>query len=340
MSAANRSCHRRSRLHRQPHGRPAARARLRGARRRQSRRRPRAPISTHYADDPRLSCEWQDIRDLEPTSPVFAGARYVFHFAGIGDIVPSIEQPIEYMDTNVQGTVRVLECARGGGRARSSSMPPPRRATGSPPTPTREDHPIDPQYPYALSKYQGEQAVFHWHRVYGLPVNSIRIFNAYGTRVRTTGRLRRGVRRVPEAEARRQAVHRGRRRHADARLHLRDRRRARPSSPRPRREMSGERFNVGAGNPQSVNRLVELLGGEVVYVPKRPGEPDCTWADIAQDPIDARLAADGAASRRACSACSRRSTTGATRRCGIRPRSTRRRAPGSSTSERSDSFQE
>ena len=38
-------------------------------------------------------------------------------------------------------------------------------------------------------------------------------------------------------------------------------------------------WNLGAGNPQSVNRLVELLGGDVVYLPKRPGEPDCTWAD-------------------------------------------------------------
>ena len=44
----------------------------------------------------------------------------------------------------------------------------------------------------------------------------------------------------------------------------------------------GEFWNLGAGDPQSVNRLVELLGGEVVYIPKRPGEPDCTWADIAK----------------------------------------------------------
>jgi UDP-glucose 4-epimerase len=44
--------------------------------------------------------------------------------------------------------------------------------------------------------------------------------------------------------------------------------------------IAGERFNVGAGNPQSINRLVEILGGEVVYVPKRPGEPDVTHADI------------------------------------------------------------
>ena len=39
---------------------------------------------------------------------------------------------------------------------------------------------------------------------------------------------------------------------------------------------------MGAGNPQSVNRLIELLGGETIHLPKRPGEPDCTWADISK----------------------------------------------------------
>jgi UDP-glucose 4-epimerase len=47
-------------------------------------------------------------------------------------------------------------------------------------------------------------------------------------------------------------------------------------------DVTGEVFNLGAGNPQSVNRLVELIGGEITYIPKRPGEPDCTWADIAK----------------------------------------------------------
>lgn len=47
-----------------------------------------------------------------------------------------------------------------------------------------------------------------------------------------------------------------------------------------RADMSGQTWNVGRGHPESVNHLVELLGGEVVHVPKRPGEPDCTWADI------------------------------------------------------------
>ena len=45
-------------------------------------------------------------------------------------------------------------------------------------------------------------------------------------------------------------------------------------------ELTGQVWNLGGGNPQSVNRLVELLDGDVVHIPKRPGEPDCTWADI------------------------------------------------------------
>ena len=47
-------------------------------------------------------------------------------------------------------------------------------------------------------------------------------------------------------------------------------------------EKTGEIWNLGAGNPQSVNRLVELIGGPVVHIPKRPGEPDVTWADISK----------------------------------------------------------
>ena len=140
----------------------------------------------HLAGNPDLAVEHADIRGLAPGSALFEDARFVFHFAGIGDIVPSIEKPIDYMDINVQGTVKVLECARAAGvrklvYAASSSC------YGLADVPTHEDHPIDPKYPYALSKYQGEQAALHWHKVYGLPVNSVRIFNAYGTRVRTTG---------------------------------------------------------------------------------------------------------------------------------------------------------
>jgi UDP-glucose 4-epimerase len=235
---------------------------------------------SHHKDNPRLTCFQDDIRALAPESTIFSGAEYVFHLAAIGDIVPSIERPTDYMDTNVQGTVRVLECARRAGNrkfvyAASSSC------YGLAATPTGEDHPIAPQYPYALSKYLGEQAVFHWHQVYGLSANSICIFNAYGTRVRTTGAygavfgvfLRQKLAGQPFTVV-------GDGTQSRDFIYVTDVAEAFLAAAE--NDVAGMRFNVGAGKPQSVNRLVELLGGEVVHLPKRPGEPDCTFADIAR----------------------------------------------------------
>ncbi len=237
----------------------------------------RSNLDDHKANAD-LECYWQDIRQLEPPSRIFAGAQHVFHFAGIGDIVPSIDEPIPYMDTNVQGTVRVLECARAAGvqkfvYAASSSC------YGLASVPTAEDHPIAPQYPYALSKYQGEQAAFHWHKVYGLPVNSICIFNAYGPRVRTTGAYGAvfGVFFRQKLAGKPYTVVGDGTQTRDF-VYVTDIAQAFLAAART--EVAGERFNVGAGNPQPVNKLVEILGGDVVYIPKRPGEPDCTWANI------------------------------------------------------------
>ncbi|MEQ8228946.1 MAG: GDP-mannose 4,6-dehydratase [Rhodospirillales bacterium] len=234
----------------------------------------------HQDGNPDLTIERVDIRDLAADAPVFANARFVFHFAGIGDIVPSIERPVDYMDVNVQGTVRVLEGARWAGAekfiyAASSSC------YGLADVPTREDHPIDPKYPYALSKYQGEQAVFHWHQLYNLPVNVIRIFNAYGTRVRTTGAYGAvfGVFLKQKLAGKPYTVVGDGTQRRDF-LYVTDVAAAFLAAAETNH--TGEIFNLGAGKPQSVNRLVELLGGDVVYVPKRPGEPDCTWADISK----------------------------------------------------------
>lgn len=234
----------------------------------------------HVAESDNVELVLEDIRNLSPDSGVFEGARYVFHFAGIGDIVPSIERPIDYMDVNVQGTVRVLEFARAAGvekfvYAASSSC------YGLADTPTGETHRIDPQYPYALSKYLGEQTVFHWHSVYGLPVNSVCIFNAYGPRVRTTGVYGAvfGVFLKQKLAGKPYTVVGDGTQSRDF-IYVTDVAKAFLAAARA--EISGTRFNIGAGNPQSINRLVEIMEGEVVYVPKRPGEPDCTFADIAR----------------------------------------------------------
>ena len=233
----------------------------------------------HRKDDSNLVVETRDILDLAPDDKLFAGAEYVFHFAGIGDIVPSIDKPVDYLATNVIGTVKVLECARHA-RVRKLVYAASSSCYGLADVPTREDAPIQPEYPYALSKYMGEEAVLHWGRLYRLPVNSIRIFNAYGTRSRTSGAygavfgvfLAQKIAGKPftlvgDGTQRRDFLFVTDVTHAFFLAATTDR--------------VNEVYNLGAGNPQTVNRLIELLGGgEIVRVPKRPGEPDCTWADI------------------------------------------------------------
>ncbi len=232
----------------------------------------------HLSGNPDFSFERGDIRDLQPGHKLFAQARYVFHFAGIGDIVPSIEHPLEYMSANVQGTAHVLECARHV-KVQKLVYAASSSCYGLAATPTREDHPIAPLYPYALSKYLGEQACFHWRKVYGLPVNSIRIFNAYGTRVRTTGVYGAvfGVFFKQKLEGKPFTVVGDGTQKRDF-LYATDV--AEAFRLAAETDKTGDIWNLGAGNPQSVNHLVDLLGGEKVYIPKRPGEPDCTWADI------------------------------------------------------------
>jgi UDP-glucose 4-epimerase len=230
-----------------------------------------------HRNNPRLSFERRDIRRLDLSDVLFHEAAFVFHFAGIGDIVPSIERPSDYMDTNVQGTVRVLECARIS-KVQKFIYAASSSCYGLAAVPTREDHPIAPEHPYALSKYLGEMVTFHWRQIYRLPTNSIRIFNAYGPRVRTTGAYGAvfGVFFKQKLEGQPFTVIGDGTQRRDF-LYVTDV--AAAFLRAAESELSGEIWNLGAGNPQSVNRLVEILGGPIVHIPQRPGEPDCTWAD-------------------------------------------------------------
>ena len=232
-----------------------------------------------HAGHPRLDVHVEDIRNVTADSSIFADAEFVFHFAGIGDIVPSIERPTEYMSANVQGTVHALEAARAAGvrkfvYAASSSCYGVANEL-----PTTERAPINPEYPYALSKYQGEEAVLHWGRVYHLPVVSLRIFNAYGPRAKTSGAYGAvfGVFLAQKLNGKPFTVVGDGTQRRDF-VFVTDLARAFLAAAESARRQ--EVYNVGAGNPQPVNRLVELLAGDVVHLPKRPGEPDCTWADI------------------------------------------------------------
>jgi len=241
----------------------------------------RKEILKHQADNPNCKCIEADITDYKTIAPHFEGKDCVFHIAALADIVPSIVNPIGYYHSNVTGTMNVCEASRQAGVKKlvytaSSSC------YGIPPKdcyPTSEDVEINPQYPYALTKYLGEQTALHWGQVYKFPVISLRLFNVYGTRSRTSGTYGAvfGVFLAQKLDGKPYTIVGDGTQTRDF-TYVTDVADAFVTAAYS--DVGGEIFNVGAGQPQSVNKLVSLLEGESTYIPKRPGEPDCTWADI------------------------------------------------------------
>lgn len=236
-------------------------------------------LAQHSAN-PRFEFHEQDMCELAPAAVFFRGADYVFHFGGIGEIVPSIEDPVKYMKTNVNGTLAVLEAARHA-RVKKLVYAASSSCYGlAGELPTTESAPIRPEYPYALSKYLGERTALHWGQVYGLPVISLRMFNVYGPRVKTTGAYGAvfGVFLAQKLHGKPFTVVGDGTQRRDF-VYVTDVARAYLLAAESDR--TGEVYNLGGGGqPPTINDLVRLMGGDVVYVPKRPGEPECTWADV------------------------------------------------------------
>ena len=207
------------------------------------------------------------------------GADWVFHLGALADIVPSIQRPEDYFLANVNGTFNVLEAARNAGVKRfiyaaSSSC------YGIPESyPTAETAEISPQYPYALTKRLGEELVMHWAQLYNLPAIALRLFNVYGPRSRTSGTYGAvfGVFLAQKLAGKPFTVVGDGTQTRDF-TYVTDVASAFLTAAKS--SSYAEIYNVGSGETVSVNRLVELLGGEITYIPKRPGEPDCTYADI------------------------------------------------------------
>jgi len=203
----------------------------------------------------------------------------VIHLAAIADIVPSINNPTKYFNVNVKGTLNILENCREFKvkkiiyAASSSSYGIPKKY------PTDEFEKLNPEYPYALTKKIGEDIVMSWGKIYNLNVTSLRFFNIYGERSRTSGSYgamfgiflaqklnKRPFTIVGDGNQKRDFTYVSDIVEAfykclfyKGKINI---------------------FNVGTGKPISVNKIVKILKCNKIKIPKRPGEPDITHANI------------------------------------------------------------
>ncbi len=220
-----------------------------------------------------------DLSDLNQLKDLVKGKQLIFHLAALADIVPSIQNPKQYFKANVCGTLNLLQACVDQNiskfvYAASSSC------YGIPQVyPTPETANISTEYPYALTKRLGEELVLHWANVYNIPAISLRLFNVYGPRSRTSGTygavfgvfLAQKLAKEPFT-----IVGDGTQTRdftfvsdvVDAMFIA------------SLSKVKNEVFNVGSGKTVSVNHIVKLLKGNCVFIPERPGEPKVTFADI------------------------------------------------------------
>ena len=209
----------------------------------------------------------------------FRDNDYVFHFAALADIVPSINNPSKYFDTNVKGTLNVLEASRKYNikkflyAASSSSYGIPKKY------PTKENEILDPKYPYSLTKKLGEDLVLHWGNVFKLNVISLRFFNIYGERSRTNGNYGAmfGVFLAQKLKGKPFTIVGNGTQKRDF-TYISDVISAIIKAIKLKK--SNVVLNIGSGKCYSINYIVKLLNGDIIYIPKRPGEPEITWSNI------------------------------------------------------------
>lgn len=224
----------------------------------------------------------KDISDIDQLDNIiFKDVDYIFHLAGLADIVPSIENPEKYFKSNVLGTFNVLQKCKNH-KIKKFIYAASASCYGIPKVfPISENCEIMTEYPYALTKNLGEQIVTHWAKVYNIPFISLRFFNAYGQRSRTTGAygamfgvfLAQKLNNLPltivgDGNQTRDFIHVNDL--IDAIIKVTE------------HSTINEIFNVASGVETSVNKIAEMIGGNKISIPKRPGEPERSLADISK----------------------------------------------------------
>lgn len=235
----------------------------------------RPPATPHPAGVDEITC---DLRDGALPALRF---NAIVHLAALGGVRPSIERPLDYLETNLRATLRLLEHARQHGTPRfifasSSSVYGPTDGK-----PSAEDDPLSPCSPYALTKQQGEQWGRLHAQLHGLDFIALRLFAVWGEGQRPDLALESFRRKILAGET--ITIHGDGSQRRDL-THVSDV--ARSIEAAINFHGSGfEAFNIGTGTNHSVIDMLRAaerwtrLAAKVEYGPEHPADVPATMAD-------------------------------------------------------------
>ena len=222
-----------------------------------------------------------DISKRKNLDRYFKGADYVFHLAGLAEIIPSIKNPKKYFVNNVLGTVNVLEAAKKVKikkfiyAASSSCYGTPKKI------PTSEKEKIDLKHPYALTKFMGEELVMKYASLFRMPNISFRFFNVYGPRLNTSGQYSAVMGNfLSQTKNKKPLTIVGNGKQTRDFIHVDDL--ANAFIKVIKSKLIKKIYNLGSGKRTSINTIAKIFGGKRKFIPLRPGEPKNSLANISK----------------------------------------------------------
>ena len=222
-----------------------------------------------------------DITDYKGMKNIMSGVDYVFHLAAESRLQSAIMNPIEAVKKNCVGTTVMLQCAREAGVKRfvySSTS----SGYGNNPYPNVETQPDDCLNPYSASKIAGEKFCKMYTELYGLETVVLRYFNVFGRRSPAKGQYAPVIgifQRQRDTDEPLTIVGDGAQRRDF--VHVEDVARANYlAATMPLKGHAGEVFNVGTGSAYSIQQIADSISDNQVYIDKRSGEMETTFADI------------------------------------------------------------
>ena len=222
-----------------------------------------------------------DISKNKNLDKYFKGTDYIFHLAGLAEIIPSFKNPNKYFKNNVIGTLNVLEAARKV-KIKKFIYAASSSCYGNPlKFPTSEKDEINTQHPYGLTKYLGEELVIRYANLFNMPNISFRFFNVYGPRLNTSGQYSAVFGNfLKQKKTKKPLTIVGNGKQTRDFIHVDDLINAFLKIIKSK--IVNRIYNLGSGKEISINKIAYLFGGRKIFISKRPGEPKRSLANIAK----------------------------------------------------------
>ena len=239
----------------------------------------KANLSHHKKKDVKI--KRIDISKSKNLEKYFNGVDYVFHLAGLAEIIPSIKNPKKYFNVNVLGTLKVLDAAKKA-RVKKLIYAASSSCYGSPKKfPTSEKEKIDIKHPYGLTKFLGEQLVIKYATKFKMPNISFRFFNVYGPRLNMSGQYSAVFGNfLRQKRSNKPLTIVGSGNQTRDFIHVEDLIDAFIKVIKSR--LVNKIYNLGSGKEVSINKIASLFGGKKTFIPKRPREPKRSLANISK----------------------------------------------------------